>query len=90
MKITKTSVAFMRAHPELAPFVVTQFSEGNTVNSGIRRIARDQLGLKVSISREKFILVDPQTAQSQRVWKVRVEERRKGEEEIGLRERSHI
>ncbi len=78
MKITKTSVAFMLAHPELGPFVVTQFSEGNTVNSGIRRIARDQLGLKVSISREKFILVDPQTAQSQCVWKVRVA---RGEEE---------
>ncbi len=74
MKITKTSVAFMLAHPELGPFVITQFSEGNTVNSSIRRIARDQLGLKVSISREKFILVDPQTAQSQCVWKVRVEE----------------
>ena len=76
MKITKTSVAFMLAHPELAPFVITQFSEGNTVNSSIRRIARDQLDMRVTISREKFILVDPQTAQSQCVWKVRVEERR--------------
>ncbi len=76
MKITKTSVAFMLDNPELGPFVVTQFSEGNTVNSGIRRIARDQLGMKVTISREKFILVDPQTAQSQCVWKVRVEKRK--------------
>ena len=75
MKINKTSVAFMITHPELAPFVITQFSEGNTVNSSIRRIARDQLGLKVTISREKFILIDPQTAQSQCVWKVRVVER---------------
>lgn len=76
MKITKISVAFMITHSELGPFVVTQFSEGNTVNSSIRRIARDQLDMRVTISREKFILVDPQTAQSQCVWKVRVEERR--------------
>ncbi len=75
MKINKTSVAFMITNPELAPIVITQFSEGNTVNSSIRRIARDQLGLKVTISREKFILIDPQTAQSQCVWKVRVVER---------------
>lgn len=79
MKITKTSVSFMLAHPELSPFIVTQFSEGNTVNSSIRRIARDQLSIKVNISREKFILVDPQTAQSQCVWKVRVEKRKEEE-----------
>ena len=72
MKLTKASVQFILDHPECGPFIISKHGDGNAVNRRAREIAANQLSLKVRVSREKFILVDPQNAQAQNVWKLRL------------------